>query len=362
MSSHLTCVLTTIQPPTASVHQLARALAAHDADLIVIGDKKGPAHFDLPAARFYSLADQTTLHFALAKLLPIGHYTRKNLGYLLAIANRATCIYETDDDNAPLDRWTPRSRQITAHAVGGDGWFNVYDHFGSRISDRELLMETQSSISNSPSAIGTGQLWPRGFPLDLLRNPASTDRERLGPLATLDAPIQQGLADGSPDVDAVWRLILDRDVRFDSGAPSLVLSAGAWCPFNSQSTWWFGPAHPLLYLPSRCTFRMTDIWRSLIAQRCLWEIGAGVAFHGPEVFQERNPHDLMRDFADEVPGYLQNDQIRKRLEAVSLVPGEGNVGANLLRCYEALIEAKFFPGEERELVQAWVKDVETLTQ
>jgi hypothetical protein len=108
------------------------------------------------------------------------------------------------------------------------------------------------------------------------------------------------LADHSPDVDAVWRLVLDRPFCFDKGE-SLYLAPGTWCPFNSQSTWWWPEAYPLLYLPSFCTFRMTDIWRSFVAQRCLWAVGQGVAFHASEVAQARNQHNLMRDFEDEVP-------------------------------------------------------------
>ena len=42
------------------------------------------------------------------------------------------------------------------------------------------------------------------------------------------------------------------------------------------------PVARLMYLPSTCTFRMTDIWRSLIAQRCLWELGQGVVFHAAD--------------------------------------------------------------------------------
>ncbi len=83
--------------------------------------------------------------------------------------------------------------------------------------------------------------------------------------------IQQGLANGSPDVDAVWRLILDRNFAFSDGAP-VVLEAGNWSPFNTQSTWWWPIAYPLLYLPSYCSFRTCDIWKSFIAQRCLWEL------------------------------------------------------------------------------------------
>ena len=48
---------------------------------------------------------------------------------------------------------------------------------------------------------------------------------------------------------------------------------------------------------------MTDIWRSFVAQRILQENDWAVLFHAPTVSQERNEHDLMRDFADEVPGY-----------------------------------------------------------
>jgi len=32
----------------------------------------------------------------------------------------------------------------------------------------------------------------------------------------------------------------------------------------------------LMYLPIKASFRMTDIYRSFVAQRCLWELGEGV--------------------------------------------------------------------------------------
>lgn len=63
---------------------------------------------------------------------------------------------------------------------------------------------------------------------------------------------------------------------------------------------------------------MTDIWRSFVAQRVAWECGWSVLFHGPTVWQERNDHNLMRDFEDEVPGYLNNSAIREALESLSL--------------------------------------------
>src|SRR5262245_59998645 len=95
----LLAVVTTIQPPTACVRRLAQVLAQAGARCLVRGDRKGPAAFSLPGTEFWPLAEQRRLPFRLAPLLPTDHYTRKNLGYLLAIRAGARCIYETDDDN-----------------------------------------------------------------------------------------------------------------------------------------------------------------------------------------------------------------------------------------------------------------------
>ncbi|MGD1699535.1 STELLO glycosyltransferase family protein [Dapis sp. BLCC M229] len=58
---------------------------------------------------------------------------------------------------------------------------------------------------------------------------------------------------------------------------------------------------------------MTYIWRSFVAQRICWENGWRVLFYSPTVYQERNFYNLMRDFEDEVSGYLNNDKIAKSL-------------------------------------------------
>ena len=207
-------------------------------------------------------------------------------------------------------------------------------------------MFTVSSRTNSGRA---------GFPLDRIRDPETYRHDANTALETVMAPIQQGLANNSPDVDAVWRLLLDRPFHFDAG-PSILLSPGTYCPFNSQTTWWWPDAYSLMYLPSFCSFRMTDIWRSLVAQRCLWEFGRGLVFHGAEAHQLRNAHNFLRDFEDEVPGYIYNEQIIAVLNNCTLKPGRENVGANLRKCYQALIKAKIFPPEEMPLVNAWLDD------
>ena len=330
----LVSVLTTIQEPTDCARGLADRLGRVGAPLIVIGDRKGPARFDLPGAEFHDFASQPALPLALARLVPAAHYSRKNLGYLLAFRRGAACIYETDDDNAPLPNWAPRAETTDAVPVAaGRPWFNVYKQFTDEL------------------------IWPRGFPLDRITDPDTYRHDPATPAATVRAPIQQGLANGAPDVDAVWRLVLDHPVDFADGRPSLWLPPGTYCPFNSQTTWWWPDAYPLMYLPSFCSFRMTDIWRSFVAQRCLWEIDRGLVFHGAEAVQLRNPHNLLRDFKDEVPGYLENDRICTTLNGLPLARGQAAVGPNLRACYAALVAAGLIPPDELPLVDAWLADL-----
>lgn len=330
------CVITTIQEPTHSVRTLQMRLAQSHINLIVVGDVKGPARFKLPGICFIPLEEQLRSRFKLARLLPTGHYTRKNLGYLEAMGNPVLeAIYETDDDNAPNQNWSPKQSTITARTAASKSWFNVYRCF------------TDSNI------------WPRGLPLQYARQ---SPPYPLTPLNPINSPIQQLLCNVAPDVDAAWRLtIANEPFTFDPAKTDPIhLPPSTWSPFNSQATWWFRDAFPLLYLPSTCTFRMTDIWRSFIAQRCLWELNMGVTFHPPEVIQQRNPHDLMKDFEDEIPGYLHNDRIAQILTALKLKPGQESIIDNLIHCYEALIKANILKSDELPLLRAWVDDISLL--
>ncbi|PYL22659.1 MAG: DUF288 domain-containing protein [Verrucomicrobia bacterium] len=304
-------VITTIQEPTRGVVKLVEKLAECGGLLVVAGDKQGPAHFRSQhfaegcRIDFLALADQQASEFDLARKLPVGSY-------------------------APLDSWHLRSESVAApRSVGPTNgrWVNAYRYFTSEL------------------------IWPRGFPLSEVRSEAPDTNM----VPAVRSPIQQGLANGSPDVDAVWRLIFDRNFAFSDGPP-VVLEAGNWCSFNTQSTWWWPIAYPLLYLPSYCSFRVCDIWKSFIAQRCLWELGYGITFHAPEVFQDRNQHDLDRDFVEEVPGYTRNKEIADVLSRLQLGSGEAQISDNLHRCYEALVAARIFPSAELELVELWLEN------
>ncbi len=301
-----------------------------------MGDVISPQDFDLKGCEFFSIAAQEELPFKLSGILPKRHYGRKNLGYLAA--KECDFIIETDDDNFPRpDFWIKREQIIQAELIEYKGWFNVYASFSKE------------------------NIWPRGFPLENILdagNQRNNNEKKTGSIIAANCPIQQGLADENPDVDAVYRMTMRLPVDFERRGP-MVLSSGTWCPFNSQNTTWFKEAFPLMYLPSYCSFRMTDIWRSFVAQRIAWTCGWNILFHNATVWQERNAHNLLKDFADEVPGYLNNAKICKDLEDLDLKTGKENLAENLLRCYKMLTENKYIGMAEMELVEAWIIDIET---
>ncbi|MHC4391915.1 MAG: STELLO glycosyltransferase family protein [Planctomycetota bacterium] len=214
------------------------------------------------------------------------------------------------------------------------GWINVYRYF----TDLEV--------------------WPRGLPLDAVHGELPS-RAAL-PVALTECPIQNGLADQSPDVDAIHRLLRPAPLDFDPDATPLALGTNAWCPFNSQNTVWRPCAFPLLYLPTTCSFRMTDIWRSFVAQRIAWAKGWSIAFLPPTVRQERNEHDLLRDFADEVPGYLHNRKIASALGAVEVGDDPAAIHDDLRGCYRALVAGSWIEAVELELLEAWLDDLREL--
>jgi hypothetical protein len=327
-------VITTIQEPTECMEILSDKIKEFNGILVVAGDTKGPFSYSLENAQFLDIKTQESSGYRLAEKLPTKHYARKNIAYLHAIKEGATCIYETDDDNKPNENWMLREQEITAALIvpSADRWVNAYKYFTSQ------------------------NIWPRGLPL----NEITTEVPELdATIVSVVSPIQQGLVNNAPDVDAIWRLVFNSDFNYDSDSDgkSIYLSPGNWCPFNTQSTWWWPVVYPLLYIPSYCSFRMCDIWKSFIAQRCLWELGHGVTFHSPEAIQVRNEHNIMKDFTDEIPGYLENEKIREILSGSKLKSGAGYVATNLRVCYADLIAAGIFPEKEMELVDLWLEDL-----
>ncbi len=324
-------VMTSIFPPSEAVRAFARR---KDCRLYVAGDKKTPADWQEPQVRFLSAVEQEQSASRLLQLLPWNHYCRKLSAYLLAIAEGAEIIVDTDDDNVPKESWAmPAFSGAFDVTRPQAGFVNVYQAFTKQF------------------------IWPRGFPLNRILDEKSSPA--VAQKSDVRVGVWQGLADGDPDVDAIYRLTNNRPCNFDDRSP-LVLDEGTLCPFNSQNTAFCRAAFPLLYLPALVTFRYTDILRGLIAQPILWAAGYRLGFTEATVVQERNPHNYLKDFESEIPCYLHPDHV---VEVVrQAVSPNRSIAENLLRAYENLIQAGLVPAGEIKLLEAWLHDLNTVTK
>ena len=338
MNNHTVLVVTTISEPNEALRKLSNGCRENNIHFIIIGDTKSPPDFVLAYGDYYSIERQLETGFQYVKLCPTKHYARKNIGYLIAMKKGCENILETDDDNFPYDDfWKERFRLQKAPTISEFGWLNIYKYF---VKD-------------------SSNIWPRGLPLNavLKKAPELTTVNA----EEVDCPIQQGMADQNPDVDAIYRLTMSLPLEVKREG-AIILKDRTWCPFNSQNTTWWKDAFPLLYLPAHCSFRMTDIWRSFVGQRIAWENDWGILFHGATVWQERNEHDLMRDFKDEISGYINNEDIGKRLESIRLKRGNRHIFDNLRKCYDELYKNKYILEKELPLLEAWINDIKSLWQ
>jgi len=331
MGNKAAVVITSIASPTRAVEGYA---GLDQVETIVIGDTKTPDDWHLDGVSYLPVEAQLQKYGAFGSSLPVCHYSRKNLGYLEAIRLGHEIIIDTDDDNIPLENWyIPERDGVFSCSPEDRGFINVYSHF----SDQHI--------------------WPRGLPLECVNSEKAQVLETGLKEKNSCVPIWQGLANGDPDVDAIYRLIIDKPCTFkDRGA--IVLGRGTISPYNSQNTVSFREAFPLLYLPSFVSFRFTDILRGLIGQVILWDHGYRLGFFRATVFQERNVHDYMDDFRDEIPVYLNAGNVID-IAQEALVSGQP-MQQQLRDIYRALVAERIVGADENKLVDLWVSELNRL--
>jgi hypothetical protein len=321
-------VITTVYPPTEGVRRFSQLEGWRT---IVVGDKKTPTGWACEGIRFTSSKEQETMPWKITKHLPWNHYCRKMIGYLCAMEAGAHIICDTDDDNIPMPGWGfPEFHATVQVSAPGKNFINIYKHF----SDQHI--------------------WPRGFPLNHIGNPDAILFETDFRKETVRVGAWQGLVDGDPDVDAIYRLTVNAPCTFKKKDP-VVLDMGTVSPFNSQNTAFTRELFPLLYLPAYVTFRFTDILRGFIAQPIMWQHRYRLGFTSATVVQKRNPHDPMKDFVSELPCYLHAERI---VDIVGGVAASGNsVAENLFSAYEHLHRQGIVEKRELDLLEAWLKDI-----
>jgi len=239
-------VITTINYPTDSVKKLA---SLKDWCVIVVGDAKTPRDWEWTNCVYLSLEKQNELGYRVLEHVPQNHYGRKNIGYLYAIQHGAEVIYETDDDNLligteiqlielgqtylslfpdsdrdPISKnepWKGR-REVCTHVV------NIYEYFGHpSVWPRGIPFECIASTVIPP--YGT----PHNFTTNETQNGFVEEPFRIG--------VDQGLANGDPDLDAVFRLTrrpinTKIDINFNPNVPIVGIARGVFSPYNSQNT------------------------------------------------------------------------------------------------------------------------------
>lgn len=325
-------VITSIHGVTDSILKYAQMEQWH---VILVGDRKTPAldRHPHPNITFLSVEEQAQLGLASYSGCPFNHYSRKNLGYLYAIREGAEVIADADDDNMPYPNWEQTTTLNLAEMdmISGSQYANVYRCFTDDF------------------------VWPRGYPLSAVLN-GRESRTATG--VNPNVMVVQGLVDGDPDVDAIYRLTVAKSIRWRKRAP-VVLDRGTYCPINSQNTVWAREAFPYLYLPTTVTFRFTDILRGYVSQPGVWSRGGAIAFTSPSVRQDRNTHNLKADFEDEIPCYTQVERLISVLNSADF---SGTPGKDLSRVYDALHASGIVAVSELDAVMAWVRDMQGTAQ
>lgn len=281
------------------------------------------------------------MKYKVTDLIKFRSYARKNIGFLYAVEHGAKIIYETDDDNSP-----------TKKEIGFDQ--------GLALTYLQYEPEKSNRVMNPYAHFGQSTIWPRGYPLDKI-GVKNTFKYRQ--CAGKRAYVQQGVVDGDPDVDAIYRLTrknADKDliVYFDKTSKPVLLPRGVMSPYNSQNTLHIYDAFWGLVLPQTVAFRVCDIWRGYWAQRLLWELGGSLTFFPPNAFTYRNAHSFLDDFIDERELYHLSSKLTKFL--VDWKPTKTQFFDVVIELSIAMATEGFWKWDDVELVKLWLTDLISL--
>ncbi|CAF3947440.1 unnamed protein product [Rotaria sp. Silwood2] len=344
-------VVTTIFYPTKAIYKFLNLTTQWN--LIVIGDQKTPKdwllHLSINSSRliYLSIEQQNTLDFRILHYLPYGSYARKNLGYLIAIKCGAKIIFESDDDNLLETNdilFLPKIVQ-QKHVP----WIGFH--------------RQRSPFINIYGSFGHPNIWPRGFPIDELRNVTEDGWHsvRRNLENNTYAYIQQYLADLDPDVDAIYRLshpLSIGRIKFDRDQPPIALEPFTFSPYNTQNTITYYEAFWGLYLPITTTFRVCDIWRSFWVQRLLWDIGGRLIFGTSTVKQVRNSHSFIKDMDDEYQLYHESGSFVRFL--VSWSSSYSLLSKRIAQLARDIAQAGFWKSKEVNIMDAWLADLHSV--
>lgn len=305
-------IVTTIFDPSPAVRAYAKIAENEGWTLLVVGDKKTPhekyesLQQEFGNVRYYHPDEQEKRYPEYSKFLGWNCSSRRNLGFIEAYNCGAEVLALVDDDNIPLKGW---GQNLGCAQKVNTGIYTNYK------DEQTLAFDAIWPVAHNFYECDKNDNipWHRGYPLELLH-------ERAFKYAGQDNRqfmVQANLWLGNPDVDAIERLTMKFNDKPPFPAEALRNYTPAqlgwehfdehytfthqFSPFNSQNTFLAREAIPC-FLLLREAGRVDDIWGSYLLQK---ELGPGNVCYGEAtVWQERNGHDLMKDFADEIFGTM----------------------------------------------------------
>lgn len=302
-----------------------------------------------PDVKFYIAGDQKTDHLSVqglcetlgnafylnpeqqnvwetSKYLGWNTITRRNIALLEALRWGADIIVTIDDDNIPLD----------------ETYFSTFweEHSGFEASGPNNWLDTgQFLIPHIPQ---------RGFP------PIKACVPFIDSVVGAKIGVWAGAVLGDSDMDATTRIARHPIAHQASELITNGLSVAhyTYAPFNTQNTAFVRELAPAM-LCCRQFGRFDDIFASLICQRVMREFDLHVRFGPPFVWQQRNPHDLVKDLKAEVWGMENIIDLVTTLEALTDLPPATIPAVDSI--YYNLIDMWEMP-DMKPLIQAWLQD------
>lgn len=345
-------VVTSIFQPSPATRKLGEMTRAGWC-YVVVADMNGPSEYDdVEGVIYLTVERQRTLQFQILDHTPWRHFGRKNIGFLYAIAHGAKVIYDTDDDNRLKETHIP----IAGYGPNG--------------------LEANVSVAQAPTEAGRnelpvfnpyryfrptcGHVWPRGYPLDHVQRDGIRTVAPLSNATLYRSPaVQQFLADEDPDVDAIFRLTRQLPCNFQGlppGSPDvLVIPPNTYVPYNAQATVHLYEAFWGLLLPVTVHGRVSDIWRSYLTQKLLWDIGQSLVFANAHVIHDRVAHDYLKDFQSEQDLYLKSTAMINFLASWS--SDAPTLVERLEQLWAAFYSRGFVELGDLRLAQAWIRDL-----
>jgi hypothetical protein len=313
-------IITTINDPTPQILEYSKK---PDWDLIIVGDQTTNSEsYKQIDCIYLGLEEQNNLFLQLSNLIPQKSYARKNLGYAYAFHANYGLIYDTDDDN-----------------------FSDLNHINNYFEPNDLEISTEYNFANIYKLYTDYKVWPRGLPIRYTDTKLTIEDKKY------TCPIIQGLVDGDPDVDAIFRLTNNiSETKFTefnkNNTKTYSLKPYTFCPFNTQNTFWTQKElFYLMYLPSTVSMRFTDILRGYIVEHQLWKKFLNIKFTNSNAVQIRNDHCLIKDLRQELEMFQYTEEIIEWLIK--------NKNADLIEIYNWLVSTGIVNEKELEILKQW---------